>query len=394
MSIIGIKYKSAGCISLSSSSDESMKYCQHYLKLKDNNLPNSPVNNHWKTLSNFLVNVLSVTLRNTIDPFQTGWWKCTLFTFSVAFAKVCVKLAWQMKTYFCFLLVPPVFTFLMYLFPAFFLFSSSHLSVPLFIPFPSFFTFPSLSCTPFFALLSTTPFYPLSHLLTSLCRSITEPLESVVSQSAAQVRQWISPPSGAQWHGALLSPSSVGAGQSGTEIGRCRSRFVWRDHHTGTSSACNVGWHTADRSTMGAGSKIWVDICTSGSFLPKRTKHGDWKMCSLMCFKLYKICPNPQVTRHYYTFPNRYKNYNKNQGREVQSEKHFGWLENMYNISFAKSFFNNMLPVTKSRWKHLNKYFFIIKGLWPENNAKSIHLALLLNNSSDLDIFNATFKPR
>lgn len=82
-----------GCISLFSSSDESMKYCQHYLKLQDNS---STLKSHWKTLSNFLVNLLSVTLKNTIDPFQTDWWMYLIHSFC-GIAKVSIKLAWQMN---------------------------------------------------------------------------------------------------------------------------------------------------------------------------------------------------------------------------------------------------------------------------------------------------------
>lgn len=165
-----------------------------------------------------------------------------------------------MKTYlwllFCFLLVPPfsLFSSLMCLSPTFFLclpliylpLSSLshflHFSIPLLHPFLSSF-------------ISLPPISPLSHLSTSVSehyRAVR--VNGVPVSSTGQVMN-LSPSSGAQRHGALLSPGSVGAGQSGMEIGRCRSRLVWRDHHTGSSSACNVGWHTADCSTIGAGSK-------------------------------------------------------------------------------------------------------------------------------------------
>lgn len=168
-----------------------------------------------------------------------------------------------MKTYlwllFFFLLVPPVFTFLssQVSVPHFLSLSSSHLSAPLFTPFPSFFTFLSLSRTPFFPLLSIVPLFLHSVIYLLLCVGALHSRRSqwCPSQQHRSGNESLPPPpSGAQWHGALLSPGSVGAEQSGMEIGRCGSRLVWRDHH-GTSSACNVGWHTADCGAMGAGSE-------------------------------------------------------------------------------------------------------------------------------------------
>lgn len=130
-----------------------------------------------------------------------------------------------MKTYlwflFLFLLVPPVCTFLssnlsVPHFPSLF---SSHLTAVLFIPFPfcSLF-YRSLAPLSFLLYLLAPSFSTQSSIYFSPCRSITEPSESMVSQSKAQVRYWNSPPSGAHWHRALLSPDSVGAGQSGRQI--------------------------------------------------------------------------------------------------------------------------------------------------------------------------------
>lgn len=145
----------------SSSSDESMNYCQHYVKLDSKTCPTAQWMDPWNTLSKVLANALSVTLRNTIDLFQTGWWEWILRTFSVAMRKIRLtdENLW-LVTLFA-LYQWPVFSPLL---PSVF---ASHLYVPLFIP-SSFFasTFTAL----FFPLLSTTPFAPLSQLLTSLCR--------------------------------------------------------------------------------------------------------------------------------------------------------------------------------------------------------------------------------
>lgn len=171
-----------------------------------------------------------------------------------------------MKTYlwllFHFLLVPPFSSFfspLMYRSPTF------SLSSPLIYLAP----FSSLSplSSPFYPSLA-----PLSFLFYLFLYSVIYLLLCVWALQSRQ-SQWCPsrqhrsgneslPPSGAHWHGGLLSPSSVGAGQSEMGIGQCRSRLVWWHHHKGTSSACTVGWHAAHCSTVGAGpQRVYTILC-------------------------------------------------------------------------------------------------------------------------------------
>lgn len=253
MSIIGVEHKSVRYMSSSSSSsDESMKYCQHYARWTTTTCPTAPWMDPWNTRSNFPVNVLSVTLRTTIDLFQTGWWEWILFTFSGAMRKI--KLTDEnlwLVTLLAFYQWP-VFTFLVGLSPAFFP-SFLLIYLPPFILLVPLSSPPHRSFTaPFFALLSTTPFAPLSQLLTSLCRSITEPLVSRVPVSSIGQVMNLSPLLELSDTDLFYHPVQWGQDRVGRKIGRCRSRLVWRDHHTGTLSARNAGWHGADCSMMGA----------------------------------------------------------------------------------------------------------------------------------------------
>ncbi len=93
--------------------------------------------------------------------------------------------------------------------------SSSDLSVPLFIPFPFFSLFnPSLAPLSTLFYLSSLSFFTQSSIYFSVLehyRAVR--VNGVPVSSTGQVINLC--PSRARWHGALLSPSSVGAGQSG-----------------------------------------------------------------------------------------------------------------------------------------------------------------------------------
>lgn len=118
-----------------------------------------------------------------------------------------------------------------------------------------FFTVLSLSCISAFALLSRSFLHSIIYCIL-LARKLQSHFSLYrVSQSAGQVMNPHPHPSACGAQRALSSHSSAGARQSGMQIGRCRSKFVWRDHHKGSSSVDNVGWHVAQFSMMVAWSK-------------------------------------------------------------------------------------------------------------------------------------------
>lgn len=168
-----------------------------------------------------------------------------------ATSRVCVKLAWQLDentslvilslsisapcfhfSSLCMLTSPPTPTSSdSLIYPP--VFSSSFLSWlfhPLFAPIPS---------NAF--LFYQPPLSSLGHLSTSPCVSALQSSQSQLCPSQQHRSGNESLPSGAWWHRALLSPGSVGAGQSGVDICLRGSGLLRWDHHTGTWSACNVG---------------------------------------------------------------------------------------------------------------------------------------------------------
>lgn len=148
---------------------------------------------------------------------------------------------WKTHDWFCSLLDPPAFPLLLCI------------RVPLFIPFCSFFTFLSLSCLFYLA----TPHPPLPPALTHLLASLLSARYGAVRgggvpvNSAGQVMNLQRPPPPNHPNPStplelFHHPIQRWRDRARWRSGRCRSRLAPRDHRTATSSAGNVGWHTAD----------------------------------------------------------------------------------------------------------------------------------------------------